>query len=512
MPLFNSIITWFTNKRIHQIELFKKYPLEVQNDVLIEILKAAKNTVFGKEHNFDEVLKSEKKIIDVFRNNVPLATYEDFQNYIEKVRQGNNNVIWSSDIQWFAKSSGTTNDKSKFIPVTNEILENSHFRGGRDVLVFHTYNYPEHNFFKGRALAIGGSQQINSFDNEIFYGDLSAVLMKNLPLWINIMRVPNLSIALMDEWEEKIEKIAQTTINKNITNISGVPSWTLVLLKRILEITGKNTIDEVWENLELFVHGGVSFTPYREQYQKIIKNSNMKYMETYNASEGFFSIQDDLTSDDMLLMLDYGIFYEFIPMDSFDEINSQTVLLDEVEIGKNYALVITTCGGLWRYIIGDTVKFTEKYPFKIKITGRTKHFINAFGEELIIDNAEKALKLACERTNSQIREYTAAPIYMTDNQSGKHQWLIEFTKLPENLDYFLDVLDVTLKSLNSDYEAKRYKNLSLSEPEIIIAKQDLFYKWLKIRNKLGGQHKVPRLSNDRKHIEELIELNSKSDD
>jgi len=511
MPFLNSVISWFTTKRMYQIELFKKFPIDVQRDTLIELINSAKDTEYGKKYNFEKLLISKGQIFSNFIQNVPLVNYETFKEEIDKVRNGENNVIWNTEIQWFAKSSGTTSDKSKFIPVTTEILENCHFRGGKDILVINNFNFPENNFFKGRALAIGGSQQINSFENDIFYGDLSAVLMKNLPLWIDIIRVPNKSIALMEEWEEKIEKIAQSTINKNITNISGVPSWTLVLLKRILEITGKSSIDQVWQNLELFVHGGVSFIPYREQFNNIIKNPNMQYMETYNASEGFFAIQDDLNSDDMLLMLDYNIFYEFIPMDSFCETDSKTVLLDEVQIDKNYALVITTSGGLWRYIIGDTVKFTSKYPFKIKITGRTKQFINAFGEELIVDNAEKALKIACERTNSEIREYTAAPIYMSETKNGCHQWLIEFSKPPQSVDYFADVLDTILKTLNSDYEAKRYKDISLSPPQIIIAKKDLFYKWLKINNKLGGQNKVPRLVNERKHIDQLLLLNSKSD-
>ena len=410
-------------------------------------------------------------------------------------------------IEWFAKSSGTTSAKSKFIPVSAEALEECHFRGGKDIIAIYQSIFPKNNIFKGRALAIGGSQQVNSFNNDIYYGDISAVLMKNMPFWANIYRTPNLSVALMDEWEKKLELIAKKTITKNVTSISGVPSWTLVLLKKILDMTGKDNIIDVWPNLEVFVHGGVSFIPYREQYNKIIRGENMNYFETYNASEGFFAMQDEQEKDDMLLMLDYGIFYEFIPMDEINKKKPKTITLQDVKLDKNYAIVISTNAGLWRYIIGDTVKFTSINPYKIKITGRTKHFMNAFGEEVIINNAQDSLDEACKQTGAEIREYTAAPIYMSEDDTGGHQWLIEFSKEPDNLMKFAEIMDNKLKSVNSDYEAKRHKNLTLRFPEVIVGKKDVFYTWLKNKDKLGGQHKIPRLSNNREHIEEILKLN-----
>ncbi|MBN1252083.1 MAG: GH3 auxin-responsive promoter family protein [Bacteroidales bacterium] len=502
MAFIHSVISWATIKRMNQIELFEKYPEEVQNEQLFNIVNTAKNTEFGKQYDFESISNMQK-----FKERVPIFTYETFVDYIEKVRKGKQNVIWPTEIKWFAKSSGTTADKSKFIPVSEESLEDCHFRGGRDIIVLYTSNFPGHSVFTGKALAIGGSQQINRYQNDMYYGDLSAVLIENLPFWVRLLQVPDKKIALMEEWEKKIEMMAQSTSNENVTNISGVPSWTLVLIKRILEITGKTNLIDVWPNLELFVHGGVSFNPYREQYKELIVSDTMNYLETYNASEGFFAIQDYPNSDGMLLMLDYGVFYEFIPMEHFYEEKPDTLSLDQVEIDKNYALVISTNGGLWRYVIGDTIKFTSKYPFRIKITGRTKHFINAFGEELIIDNAEIALKKACERTGAKIKEYTAAPIYMTNLRNGGHQWLFEFSKMPDNLEHFIEILDTTLKSVNSDYEAKRYKNISLSPPEIVIAKEGLFYNWLKERGRLGGQNKVPRLANSREFIDRLLEIN-----
>jgi len=503
MAFIHSIISWATIKRMNQIELFEKYPVDVQNEQLFHLVNIAKNTDFGKKYDFASINN-----MQMFKEKVPIFTYETFVNYIEQIRKGKQNVTWASDIKWFAISSGTTSDKSKYIPVSDESLEDCHFRGGKDVIVLYTSNFPGRSVFTGKSLVIGGSQQINRYKNEMYYGDLSAVLIQNLPLWGQILRTPNRKIALMDEWEDKIEKMSQATINDNVTNISGVPSWTLVLIKRILEITGKKNLIDVWPNLELFVHGGVSFNPYKEQFKElIISKEGINYLETYNASEGFFAIQDYPNSDGMLLMLDYGIFYEFIPMENFGEENPKTLGLDKVELDKNYALVISTNGGLWRYVIGDTIKFTSKYPFRIKITGRTKHFINAFGEELIIDNAEVALKKACDRTGAKIREYTAAPIYMTDKRNGGHQWLFEFFKMPDNIEHFTEILDTTLKAVNSDYEAKRYKNISLSPPEVVVAKEGLFYNWLKEKGKLGGQNKVPRLANNRDYINRLLEMN-----
>ena len=506
MSVLNQIISWANTKRLHEIDLFKKYPFEVQNDVFEGLLKNARNTEWGKFYDYKSIVK---KGIASYQKNVPLSYYEDLKSHIERVRKGEKKVLWNTDIEWFAKSSGTTSSKSKFIPVSAEALEECHFRGGKDIIAIYQSIYPKNNVFKGRALAIGGSQQINSFKNDIYYGDLSAVLMKNLPFWAVLYRTPNINITLMEEWEKKINLIAEKTISKNITNISGVPSWTLVLLKKVLEITGKDNIIDIWPNLELFVHGGVSFIPYKEQYKKIIRSDKMKYFETYNASEGFFGLQDEPDKSDLLLMLDLGIFYEFIPMEEIDKKKPKSITLQDVKLNKNYALVISTNAGLWRYIIGDTVKFTSLNPFKIKITGRTKHFINAFGEEVIINNAQDSLKKACEVTKAEIREYTAAPIYMSDNKTGGHQWIFEFSKEPNNLQKFTEVLDNTLKAVNSDYEAKRHKNMTLRFPEVIVAKKGLFYQWLKNKDKLGGQHKIPRLANHRKYIDELLKLNKK---
>jgi len=502
MTLIHSIISWATIKRMNQIELFKKYPVDVQKEQLVNLLKTAQNTEWGQKYDFKSITR-----VEHYQERVPVQPYPGFMPYIERVRKGEQNILWPTEIKWFAKSSGTTADKSKIIPVSKESLEYCHFRGGRDVIVLYASNYPGESLFTGKALAIGGSQQINKYENELYYGDLSAVLIENLPLWVRLLRTPDKKIALMEEWEEKIELMAQNTINENVTNISGVPSWTLVLIKRILEITGKKSLKEVWPNLELFVHGGVSFIPYREQFKNLVGAGKMNYLETYNASEGFFAIQDTPETDSMLLMLDYGIYYEFIPTECLDQEFPKTHHIDEVELEKNYALVISTNGGLWRYLIGDTIKFTSKYPFRIKITGRTKHFINAFGEELIIENAESALKNACERTGAEIREYTAAPIYMDDKRNGGHQWLFEFSKMPSNLEQFAEILDTSLKAVNSDYEAKRYKNISLAFPTIEVARHGLFYDWLKERGRLGGQNKVPRLANNRDFIDRLLEMN-----
>ncbi|MCK4661873.1 MAG: GH3 auxin-responsive promoter family protein [Bacteroidales bacterium] len=499
MPLLNSIISWLNVKRIYQIDLFKQYPFNVQQESLFKLIKTSENTEYGLKHDFKKI-----KTIKDFQKHVPLNDYESVKPYIIRLKQGEQNLLWPTEIKWFAKSSGTTSDKSKFIPVSKEALEDCHFRGGRDVLALYNDMYPNTTIFKGKGLTLGGSHQINKFSNQSYYGDLSAILIENLPFWTNFIKTPKPEIALIEEFEEKIDKIIKQTVNENVTNIAGVPSWTLVLIKSILEHTGKNNLLEIWPNLELFTHGGVSFDPYREQFKKLIPSEQMNYVETYNASEGFFAIQDDPNSSDMLLMLDYGIFYEFIPVENINEKNPKALAIDEVELNENYAIVISTNGGLWRYIIGDTVIFTSKFPYKIKISGRTKHFINAFGEELIIDNAEKALKTACQKTNAEITDYTAGPVFMSKDTSGAHQWLIEFSKPPKNMDYFIDLLDNALKSLNSDYEAKRYQDKVLGHPQIICLKSGIFYNWLKQKGKLGGQNKVPRLANNRKYIEELL--------
>ncbi len=505
MQIINSLINWLNVKRIYQIELFKKHPGDVQQEQLFKITDKARDTEFGNNHGFRNI-----RSIKEFQANVPIHHYEDFKPYIDKSLRGENDIIWPGSIRWFAKSSGTTRDKSKFIPVSKDSLENCHFRGGKDTLALYFFNHPESKLFSGKGLTLGGSQQINKINNKSFYGDLSAILIDNMPFWTYFVKTPSQDIALIAEWEEKLEKITSNTVMENITNINGVPSWMMVLIKHILNKTGADNILEIWPNLELFVHGGVSFQPYREQYKKLIPSNNMHYMEAYNASEGFFALQDSPERNDMLLMLDYGIFYEFIPMDEFDKENPKTLTIEEVETGKNYALVISTNGGLWRYLIGDTIRFTSLHPHRIKISGRTKHFINAFGEEIIIDNAENALDKACKETGALIKDYTAAPVYMDTQNKGKHEWLIEFEKEPSDIQLFTTILDKALQEINSDYEAKRYKDITLAPPQLDKARPGLFYDWMKKRGKLGGQNKVPRLSNNRKYIDELLEMNQEA--
>lgn len=503
MPVINSIVNWVNFKRIYQIELFKKHPQEVQREVLFELLDKASNTEIGLKYNFRNI-HTEKE----FREQVPIQSYDDIKPTVERMMLGERNLLWPGETKWFAKSSGTTNDKSKFIPVSKDSLEDVHIRGGRDVLAIYLKNYPESGILSGKSLTLGGSHKVHNYNNNCYYGDLSAIIIENIPFWTDFYRTPSTEISLIEEFEEKIEKIIEYSLGEDVTSFAGVPSWYLVLLKRVLEVTGKNNILEVWPNLEVFTHGGVKFEPYREQYEKLFPSDSMHYMETYNASEGFFGIQDEPDKKDMLLMLDYGTYYEFIPMDDFRSDNLNAISLQDVEIGKNYAMVISTNGGLWRYLIGDTIQFTSKYPFKFTITGRTKHFINAFGEEVIIDNAEKAFHIACERTNAIISEYTGGPIYMKDKQKGAHEWIIEFEKEPDDPSHFIQLLDGALKTINSDYEAKRHKDLSLEMPHMIIAKRGLFYEWMKKRGKAGGQNKIPRLSNDRQYLDQLIELNN----
>lgn len=507
MAIINSVFTWFMQKRLHQIKLFEKFPCEVQKDELKKLLSSAENTEIGKKYKFASIT-CEKE----FKEALPLRFYEDIQPEIDRIQKGEQNILWGSEIKWLAKSSGTTNDKSKFIPVSYESLENCHYKGGKDMFALYINNNPQSELFSGMNLAMGGSLHIQGSDTDISYGDVSAIIMSNLPFWAEFKRVPSIEIALMSEWEAKIEKIAESTMNSNVTNIAGVPSWTLVLLKKILEKTGKDSILDVWPNFEVFFHGGVSFTPYKKQFENIIYGPTKKsdktfhFMELYNASEGFFAIQDSFERDDMLLMLDYGVYYEFIPLDEIDNPHPSTLNLEDVELGKNYALVISTNAGLWRYIIGDTIQFTSRYPYRIKISGRTKNFINTFGEEVIIDNAEKALEHACSICQSSIKEYTAGPVYLDERNQACHQWLIEFEKEPEQLDYFCEVLDNALKAANSDYEAKRYKNILLKMPIITSLPSGTFYKWLKTKGKLGGQHKIPRLYNSRQYIDEILAL------
>jgi hypothetical protein len=501
MPILSSIVNWLNIKRLHQIDLFRRYPADVQREELFSLLERARDTWYGKKYGFDRI-----RTLEEYQKQVPIMVYEDLQPTIMRVMEGEQNLLWPSEIKWFAKSSGTTSEKSKFIPVSWEALEDCHFRGGKDTIAIYSQNHPDNKLLTGKGLTLGGSHQISSYSNKSYYGDLSAILIENMPFWGHFIRTPSQEVALLDEWEEKMEIITQETIRDNVTSLAGVPSWNLVLIKHILETTGKKSLLEVWPNLEVFVHGGVSFTPYREQFSKLIPSENMNYLEVYNASEGFFAIQDDPSTDDMMLMLDYGIFYEFVPLEEVFSSNPTALPIEAVKPGVNYAIVISTNGGLWRYMIGDTVIFTSTFPHKIKISGRTKHFMNAFGEEIIIENAEKALEIACKKSDAILNEYTAAPIFMGDNVKGSHEWLIEFEKEPSDMDFFTSTLDNALCSINSDYEAKRYKSITLEMPTVRKLPRGSFYMWLSEKGKLGGQNKVPRLSNDRTLVEEIISM------
>ena len=503
MPILNSLFNWVMKKRIHQIELFRKFPHEVQRDVLYRLIADGRNTEYGKKYGFSGI-----KSYSQFQDQVPLTTYEKLFPYIERIMKGEQNVLWPSTITWFAKSSGTTNDRSKFIPVSQEAMEESHFSGGKDLISIYVNSREDSMIFGGKGLSIGGSHQKNPLDpyGASSYGDVSAVIMQNMPLWAKYVRTPGEEVALLDNWEEKLERIAQETCNENVTSMVGVPTWTLLVLKRILELKGASNILEVWPNLEVFFHGAVSFGPYRDLFKELIPSDNVAYIDTYNASEGFFGIQDDPDNEDMLLMLDYGIFYEFIPMDVYGNPDTQPIPLWEVVKDKSYAMVITTNAGLWRYNIGDTVRFTSTHPYRIKISGRTKHFINAFGEELVIENAEMAIAKACEETGAIIDNFTAGPVYLESNSKGGHEWVIEFINEPDSLETFKHELDQHLKRLNSDYEAKRQGDLALVAPIVHSAPKGTFYEWMKIRGKLGGQNKVPRLSNDRTHLESILGL------
>src|SRR3569833_1429828 len=499
MTIFNSVFTWFMKKRIHQIELFMKYPNEVQEEWFEQLISGAEKTEWGRQYGYKSITHLEQ-----FKERVPIQTYDTLKPYIERMLLGEQNVLWPSEIRWFAKSSGTTSDRSKFIPVSEEALEECHFKGGKDLLTIYFNNKPDARMFTGKILTLGGSYQVSQLSADTSFGDLSAVLMKNLPLWAELHRTPHMDIALLDNFEEKIEKMAYATKDVNVTSLSGVPTWNILLFKRILELKKLDNLLEIWPNLEMYFHGAVNFTPYREQFKKLIPKDDMYYLENYNASEGFFGLQDTPEPGEMLLMLDYGIFYEFLPLEHLHDENPQTLTLDEVQLDKNYALIISTNAGLWRYLIGDTVKFTSLSPFRIQVTGRTKLFINAFGEELIIDNAERALDEACHQSGAIIRDYTAAPVYYNGDQSGAHEWIIEFEKKPAEFERFVDILDETLRRVNSDYDAKRFKDLALRRPIVHQAPSETFFNWMKEKGKLGGQHKVQRLANNREYFDEIL--------
>lgn len=504
IPLVNSIASWFLKKRIHQMELFMKYPNEVQQELLRNLISTARHTEIGKKYNFSEINNYE-----TFAERVPIHSYEEYESSIERSKRGENNIFWPTPIKWFAKSSGTTNAKSKFIPVSDDSLENCHYAAGKDLLCMYLNNNPQSQLFTGKSLRLGGSKEIYR-NNGTSYGDLSAILIENMPFWAEFSSTPSSEVSLMNDWEVKMQAIVNETIKEKVTSLAGVPSWMLVLLNNVLETSKKEDLFQVWQNLEVYFHGGVNFEPYADQYKKILPRDTFRYYEIYNASEGFFACQDLNNSNELLLMLDYGIFYEFIPMDTYGTSEQKIIPLSQVQTNVNYAVIITTNAGLWRYKIGDTVRFTSISPYRIKVSGRTKHHINVFGEELIIENTDNALKKASQLTGCQIIDYTAAPIFMDGKEKGAHEWIIEFKSPPENLETFITELDLALQQLNSDYEAKRYNNMTLNRPKVHQAREKLFYDWLKKNDKLGGQHKIPRLSNKRCYVEELLDMSGLS--
>ncbi len=502
LPLVNSITSWFLKKRIHKIELFLKYPAEVQQELLFSLLYKARGTSIGKQYDFKSITTYEE-----FAQRLPVVNYEVIEPLITRSRQGEKNIFWPNGIKWFAKSSGTTNAKSKFIPVSTDSLTDCHYAASKDLLCMYLNNNPNSELFTGKGLRLGGSKELYE-ENGTYFGDLSAILIDNMPFWAEKSSTPSSQISLMADWETKMGAIVRETIQENVTSLAGVPSWMLVLLNEVLTTKGVANLSEVWPNLEVYFHGGISFTPYRDQYLKILP-SDCKFYEIYNASEGFFAIQDQNNSDELLLMLDYGIFYEFIEMKDYHNDNAKIIPLSEVELGKVYAVVITTNAGLWRYKIGDTVRFTSINPYRIKISGRTRHFINVFGEELMIENVEQALRNVCNEMKLEIVDFSVAPIFMEGKTKGCHEWVIEFKQNPAHITIFTESLDKHLKLLNSDYEAKRTNNITLTQPKVKFAKKGLFYQWLKQKGKLGGQHKIPRLSNTRVYIDELLQLNDR---
>ena len=501
--MFNlfGLVNWYLRGRMKYIRQFAEFPHETQETVLKKLMLTAKDTEFGKQYDFASIKNAKE-----FSERIPLSDYDSFKPQIERMMHGEQNIVWPSRIRWFAKSSGTASGRSKFIPVSVEAINDCHYLGGIDFLTAYCNNHSDSSLFTGKGLIVGGSHQISHLDKQTRYGDLSAVLLQNMSFMSSIYRTPDLSIALMDDWEKKLTAMALATMNENVTNVSGVPTWTIFLAKKIMELRGKETLKEVWPNLELYIHGGVSFTPYREQFTELMGSDTMRYYEIYNASEGFFSFQDVKDSDDMLLHLNNGVYYEFIPFEELHQEEKHPVPLEKVEVGKNYGLVISTNSGLWRYVIGDTIQFTEMKPYRIRVSGRISHFINAFGEEVIADNTDRAMAEACHDTSAIVRDYTVAPMFITRHERGRHQWLVEFETLPDDLSEFAQILDNKLRAHNSDYDAKRQKDIALSRLELHALPKGTFYEWLKKNNKLGGQHKIPRLNNDRKLAEEILLL------
>ncbi len=501
MPFLSSIITWSLKKRLHQIELFLKYPIDVQRDVFTSLVSRAQQTEWGKKYGYSSDMS-----IREFQERVPISTYEDIFPYIDRIMKGEQNVLWPSKIDWFSKSSGTTNARSKFIPVSQEALDECHYKVGKDMMSIYINNFDHFNLFKGKTLAIGGSLDKNPYREDSVTGDVSAIVMKNLPVWAEFKRAPKIQTALIENWELKLAQMLRETPNENITSFSRVPTWTLILIQKIVEQEGVNNILDIWPNLELVAHGGVAFDPYRELFKELIPNPKLNFQEVYNASEGFFGLQDQPDVHELLLMLDYGIFYEFIPFEQFENDNPKALTLEEVELGQNYVLLLSTNAGLWRYVIGDTIKFTSLNPFRIKVTGRTKHFINAFGEEVIIENADQGIIAACEATGAKVSNYTAAPRYIEEGKKGGHEWVVEFERDPADLEKFAQILDDSIRQINSDYDAKRQYDIALERLLLHHVPQGTFYRWMESRGKLGAQNKVPRLANNREYVDSILRM------
>lgn len=482
--------------------MFSQQPFDIQQKVFNSHIQNAKDTEWGKSYNYSKI-----NSIENYQDIVPICEYENMRQFIERMMRGEKNILWHSPIKWFSKSSGTTGGRSKLLPVSIESLKECHYKGGKQMLALYCNLYPQAKIFTGKSLALGGSLYPNQDMKGAYYGDVSSIIIKNLPFWAEWFRSPDMKTALLERWEEKLDKIARITMQQDITSISGVPSWMLILLKKVCEIKSCSNISDVWPNLEAFFHGGVSFLPYKEQYAEIIPSNKFRYMETYNASEGYFGIQDTLEKE-MLLLLNNGVFYEFLPVNAMGEYKGDAIWLKDVKKDVNYALIISTNAGLWRYKIGDTIRFTSTNPYRFVITGRTRSFINAFGEEVIEENALMALDIACKKTNAIIKEFTAAPVFLQNGKNACHEWLIEFEKEPENTDIFSDYLDESLREINSDYDAKRSNNLLLHKPIVHKATNGTFYNWLATKNRLGGQYKVPHLSNDRKVLDDIFPNNN----
>jgi hypothetical protein len=498
--LVNQIFKQYYQYRMKSIEQFMYHPDEAQYHWLNRLLNSARRTEWGKMYDFKSIRNSAQ-----FAERIPVQDYDSLKPYIERMMYGERDVLWSGQVRWFSKSSGTTSDKSKYIPVSRENLSTCHIKGTWDTMAVFYNHRPDARQFECKSLIMGGSLEPFTGHSKTMRGDVSAIMLRNMP-WVGKPFVtPGPEVALLANFEEKIERMAKIIAQeKKMVMIGGVPTWTVVLFRKVLELTGKSHMLEVWPELQGYIHGGVSFTPYREQFKQFLPSDDITYQEIYNASEGYFAIQNEFDKDDMLLMLDNGVYYEFLPMEEWDQEYPKAIPLSSVEPDVDYAMLISTNSGLWRYKIGDTIRFTSVRPYKIKITGRTQQFVNAFGEEVMVNNTDKALAMACQEMDALVTEYTVAPIYFQENGKGGHQWLVEFEKPPHDITAFERLLDRNLQTINSDYEAKRFKNMALEPLRIIPIPKGTFFNWMKRRGKFGGQHKVPRLANHRRYVEEIL--------